>query len=74
MPCTKKHLPKKMLSKIGRQHKDSMIVFNDNITTVSHQDKKGKPPMIGVSSLHHDDNVEDGNQKKPEMKQTNVIL
>ena len=28
--------------------------------------------MIGVSSLHHDDKVEDGNQKKPEIKQTNV--
>ena len=52
-----------MLSKNGRQHNDSMFVFRDNITTVSHLNKKGKPPIIGLSFLHHDDKVEDGNQK-----------
>ena len=52
----------------GRQHKDSLFVFTDHITAVSHMNKKGKSSVIVVSLMHHDNGMEPNEErKKPEM-------
>ena len=66
--CAKKHLPPEMLEGHPRPHKDSKFVFTNGMSAVSHMDKKGKPPVIVLSSLHHDDEIEHNEgRKKPVM-------
>ena len=45
----------------------SKFAFTYEMTAVSHCDKKGKPHVIVISSLHHDDKVADDEKKKPTM-------
>lgn len=62
----KRQIPEAFLKVKDREINSSMFGFQENFTLVSYVPKKGKNVLL-MSSLHHDDAVEDGENKLPEI-------
>ena len=62
----KREIPKTFLNARNRSIKSSLFGFQDGFTILSYVPKKGKVVLL-LSTLHHDDSVDDSENKLPEI-------
>lgn len=62
----KRQIPNSFLNVKNREINSSLFGFQEDYTLVSYVPKKGKNVLL-LSSLHHDDTIENGEKKLPEI-------
>lgn len=62
----KKEIPPAFLPERRREVHSTRFGFHEQLTMCSYVSKKSKAVLI-LSSMHHDDSIGEGEQKKPEM-------
>lgn len=62
----KKEIPQEFLPDRRREVHSTLFGFHENLSMCSYVSKKSKAVLV-LSSMHHDDKIGDGEQKKPEM-------